>query len=557
MSGDITADDCDTESANGLAEQGIAHVGNAVSVNAVENAEKMLQAKREVLMAAQQRRRIAQRAVEAAAASVRELIAHEQQLELEVEQALKEAKLAGVVVDIMGRDSDASRDSKKTQDNVIETAEAIEDPNGDQSVEQDARERYEARKAEIDACLMAQRDAVENGLAPKRSHRVGFLAADDPRTKPSQRVALASYPRSGNSLMRSIVERITKIYTGSDCDPLRPLNKQLVQAGMMGEGFVKDLVFAVKTHFPERLGRCGMTAGRAVLIVRNPFDAIVSYFNMVLTQTHTHTIEDDEFIKYADIWDTFVREEISVWKQFHAHWLSEQIKLNVPILLVRYEDIIYHREASMRKIAEFLYQAEGLDADDLEEIIRETCGAAAEGLGVYAPRDHKSKEKDSFRTAPMDVDNDEGDSDDKTKTSSTDGAQDSPSNPETHSHEHLPLPPEALRNLKFFSDQQQAYIFTVAKSELVHFGYWDSFFQATQGEGHEDRPLDACIVVKQATKKRPGFGNRNHYLVLNQRFALRPLTEDDPFGRGFGKRWQAALDKLPPVRIKTKGGNPK
>jgi hypothetical protein len=33
-----------------------------------------------------------------------------------------------------------------------------------------------------------------------------------------EKVLLTSYPRSGNTLIRSYFEKITKIYTGSDCD---------------------------------------------------------------------------------------------------------------------------------------------------------------------------------------------------------------------------------------------------------------------------------------------------------------------------------------------------
>ena len=37
--------------------------------------------------------------------------------------------------------------------------------------------------------------------------------------------ALASYPRSGNTLIRTFIEKITGVYTGSDCDLKRNLNR--------------------------------------------------------------------------------------------------------------------------------------------------------------------------------------------------------------------------------------------------------------------------------------------------------------------------------------------
>lgn len=47
-----------------------------------------------------------------------------------------------------------------------------------------------------------------------------------------------------------------------------------------------DSVWMVKTHYPERLGYLKFKARRIVLLVRNPFDAIESYFHMGMTNTH-------------------------------------------------------------------------------------------------------------------------------------------------------------------------------------------------------------------------------------------------------------------------------
>ena len=38
-------------------------------------------------------------------------------------------------------------------------------------------------------------------------------------------IALTSYPRSGNTLVRTFIEKLTGVFTGSDCDRRRNLNK--------------------------------------------------------------------------------------------------------------------------------------------------------------------------------------------------------------------------------------------------------------------------------------------------------------------------------------------
>jgi hypothetical protein len=104
---------------------------------------------------------------------------------------------------------------------------------------------------------------------------------------------LASYPRSGNTLLRTLLERTTCIVTGSDTRPDRTLSISLaIEYDLVGEGIVNGSsigaqqhqqqrggggaaqggVHIVKTHFPERKGWTPVTGHRVLLLVRNPYD---------------------------------------------------------------------------------------------------------------------------------------------------------------------------------------------------------------------------------------------------------------------------------------------
>jgi hypothetical protein len=84
---------------------------------------------------------------------------------------------------------------------------------------------------------------------------VSFLDYNrDPSKTLNHSTLLTSYPRSGNTLIRTYIEKITGIFTGSDCDKRRNLNRQLFEMGMKGEGTIDHTVSVIKTHFPERLG---------------------------------------------------------------------------------------------------------------------------------------------------------------------------------------------------------------------------------------------------------------------------------------------------------------
>lgn len=120
------------------------------------------------------------------------------------------------------------------------------------------------------------------------------------------KVALVSYPRSGNTLLRRIIERLTGTLTGSDARPDRELVRQLAMMGMKGESVMDSRVWCVKTHYPERVGRARLVCKRAILIVRNPFDAIASYFQMMLTSSHNKSLTSREIqMMYSDLFEDF------------------------------------------------------------------------------------------------------------------------------------------------------------------------------------------------------------------------------------------------------------
>ncbi|KAL3768241.1 hypothetical protein ACHAW5_003004 [Stephanodiscus triporus] len=180
---------------------------------------------------------------------------------------------------------------------------------------------------------------------------------------------LASYPRSGNTLLRTLLERMTSIVTGSDTRPDRTLSRSLaLDHGLVGEGLVRSinppntksldhfdpLVHIVKTHFPERKGWRPVKGSRVLLLVRNPYDAIDSYWNLCCTNTHTRTLEESVYIKYAQKFDAMARHEIKIWCEFHYYWLDICANEGVPILIVRYEDLVLNIEDEMIRVMKFL-----------------------------------------------------------------------------------------------------------------------------------------------------------------------------------------------------------
>ncbi|KAL3788698.1 hypothetical protein ACHAW5_010561 [Stephanodiscus triporus] len=189
---------------------------------------------------------------------------------------------------------------------------------------------------------------------------------------------LASYPRSGNSLMRTLYEHTTLRVTGSD------MQGGLAKHDLVGECAVDaKFVQFVKTHFPERQGNPQFRASRVVLLVRNPFDAIESYFNLMMTGKHTDSITPEIRAKAAKYWEEYVLKEIRVWKLFHKWWLEQ----DVPLLLIRYEDLVRWPDKVMGRVLKFVLEVKRMDTFFDERISRCISDQQRiERMGSYKPR---------------------------------------------------------------------------------------------------------------------------------------------------------------------------
>jgi Sulfotransferase domain len=188
---------------------------------------------------------------------------------------------------------------------------------------------------------------------------------------------LVSYPRSGNTLLRNLLERLSGIVTGSDNRPDRKLSRDLAtKHNLVGEGVISNRnVHIVKTHYPERTGSRISDARRAILLVRNPYDAIDSYWNLNLTNTHTETVTDNVYAKHQDTFDDLASNEMKVWSQFHRYWLEAQI----PVLVVRFEDLITNLNGELSRIARFLLM-------DSKRVSHASDTSGQQELGSYRPR---------------------------------------------------------------------------------------------------------------------------------------------------------------------------
>jgi hypothetical protein len=96
------------------------------------------------------------------------------------------------------------------------------------------------------------------------------------------------------------------ILTGSDMSLQIELVKYLKDSGFMGEGIVDKRTLIVKSHYPANVTSSTFTAEKAILVVRNPLDVMVSLFNFTCSKSHDKSISDLDFQNHYPLWREFI-----------------------------------------------------------------------------------------------------------------------------------------------------------------------------------------------------------------------------------------------------------
>ena len=228
---------------------------------------------------------------------------------------------------------------------------------------------------------------------------------------------IASYPKSGNTLLRSIL--ISLFFTEKGIFNLKMLNKipQFESADFVYRnkklfneyfkkihninifykyillmqkkkilGFSEDFKF-FKTHSGNfSLGGFDFTKEKnirgIIYIVRDPRDICVSWskhLNISIDKSINVMINETQSILWNDNNERFLRKErpssfLSSWEKHIISWTSTKWK--VPLLIIKYEDLVYKKEIVIKKIIDFFFNNYGLNfinfKDKLPNIIKTT-----------------------------------------------------------------------------------------------------------------------------------------------------------------------------------------
>ncbi|KAK3097608.1 hypothetical protein FSP39_011358 [Pinctada imbricata] len=157
---------------------------------------------------------------------------------------------------------------------------------------------------------------------------------------PLPKTALASFPGSGNTWLRHLLQQATGLYTGSIyCD-------DTLQNAGLGECLTNltDRVLVEKVHEPNYRGY-----DRVVLLVRNPFDAIRSFFNYKFAG---HKKALDRVPYQSKVWFSHVDESILDWKNTVVGWLQHFPSKDIHV--ISYENLLHDTVGELQDALTFL-----------------------------------------------------------------------------------------------------------------------------------------------------------------------------------------------------------
>ena len=78
-------------------------------------------------------------------------------------------------------------------------------------------------------------------------------------------------------------------------------------------------------------------------MTRNPFDVIPSLFQLWLTRSQNLNCANDVLQDFPKEWNNFVKISANQWVQFMAYWENLAKSKEMPVLFIRFEDLIANK----------------------------------------------------------------------------------------------------------------------------------------------------------------------------------------------------------------------
>lgn len=187
----------------------------------------------------------------------------------------------------------------------------------------------------------------------------------------NDKVAFNTYPRSGNSMLRRLIEQMTGVFTGATVRLFTATSLQMM--GLAGEEITDDRVWVIKAHHPGLMpGAIQFDSHKVICCIRNPIDVFTSFATFVNTMSHSAVPEFDYHKDFPEWWDWWVKYNADL----HAKYFTTMIRHCTeegknPIHFVRFEDLIANKAEELEGVMKFLLGVESLEGTNAQTRIKQ------------------------------------------------------------------------------------------------------------------------------------------------------------------------------------------
>lgn len=154
---------------------------------------------------------------------------------------------------------------------------------------------------------------------------------------------------------------------------------------MAGEEIVDDSVWIAKTHTPWIMPDSpSFLCNKIICIVRNPLDTNLSWLHLVAMNNHATKSPFDYETTYPIYFDWWVKDCVTYINNWMLTMMREAKFRKVPIIFIRFEDLVKDSEPWLYQTMKFLLGKSDLTNTNAERRIKEVLAMGTEATQAYA-----------------------------------------------------------------------------------------------------------------------------------------------------------------------------
>lgn len=142
--------------------------------------------------------------------------------------------------------------------------------------------------------------------------------------------------------------------------------------GLKGEDITDDTVWIVKSHSPWIMPWAPVFhANKVIVIVRNPMDTLLSWLHLVAMNNHAVKSPFNYEELYPNYFDWWIKDCCTHMNNWFMTMMNDAKSRCVPILFIRFEDLVMDPEPELYSMMSFLLSKRDLIGTNAERRIKE------------------------------------------------------------------------------------------------------------------------------------------------------------------------------------------